>query len=1050
MSRIQSSVGLITGINIEETVNKLMAVAARPRETVATRAKALESERLAITQLTSLMLAFELEVNKLASADLFQTKTVDSSNSDSLVAVLAEGGNPAAGNYQLRPLQTASAHQLASASFESLADLATEGTFTFGFGGFVDKGISLDHLNDGAGVRRGSIRITDRAGNSAEIDLRLARTVDDVVNAINNNADAFVAAVAEGDSIRLVDSSGGAGNLRVQEVGGGKTALDLGLAGINVAASEVAGADVLALHAGTKLAFLNDATGVPLAEGNDLAITMADSTTLNVDLGDATTLGEVLDALNAADPAKLAAAIAPDGNRLVLSDLTAGGGQFAVTSVGTGAAAEALGFTTTAAGGTITGRRLISGLRDTLVSSLRGGQGLGTLGQIDITNRNSVVSNVDLSGSETLAEVVAAINDQAVGVTAAVNEARNGIVLTDTTGATASNLIVADGDANQTATALGIVVDDALTSINSGTLGRHQISRATLLSSLNGGKGVDIADILIVDSNGTTGAVDLNTPGAEAKTIGDVIDRINAITTANVEARINDTGDGILLIDHAAGVEALEVKEVGDSKAAADLRLLGTGVEREIGGVSVQVIDGTSRLSVDLSDLDEAGAGIQLSSLNGGAGVSLGAFRIYDRSGNSAVIVLNQSGGTFNTVADVIDEINSKHLDVAARINDAGTGILLYATAGSGELKVEELAGGTTAADLGLDGEARTVEVEGVTTQAIDGAGTFTQSATLNGLAALAARINNFQAGVTASTIFDGTGHRLMLTVDESGAGNELLVDGSAVGIDFEELSPARDALLEFGGAAPGTGLLIASPDNKFDEVIPGVELTVVAPSDENVSIQVEQDQAGIVTVVQDFVDAFNSIRENLDEVTSFNQEDLTTGILFGTTAVLRVESDLNRILSGRFFGVGKLTSLEAVGLSFDDKGKLQLDTAQLEELLAGDPGAVEQFFTHETLGVSAKLKSVIEQLAGEDDSVLSSRAETLADIITSANDRVTFMDGRLERERERLLLEFARLEETIAAMQGNLTALAGMQIIPPLTSTSSSRALFGASNRSL
>jgi len=37
MSRIQSSVGLITGIPIEETVNKLMAVAARPRELMVNR-----------------------------------------------------------------------------------------------------------------------------------------------------------------------------------------------------------------------------------------------------------------------------------------------------------------------------------------------------------------------------------------------------------------------------------------------------------------------------------------------------------------------------------------------------------------------------------------------------------------------------------------------------------------------------------------------------------------------------------------------------------------------------------------------------------------------------------------------------------------------------------------------------------------------------------------------------------------------------------------------------------------------------------------------------
>ena len=53
-------------------------------------------------------------------------------------------------------------------------------------------------------------------------------------------------------------------------------------------------------------------------------------------------------------------------------------------------------------------------------------------------------------------------------------------------------------------------------------------------------------------------------------------------------------------------------------------------------------------------------------------------------------------------------------------------------------------------------------------------------------------------------------------------------------------------------------------------------------------------------------------------------------------------------------------------------------------------------FFTHETLGLSAKLKAAIEQLAGEDDSVLGTRAESLADIIENNNERIAFMDARL------------------------------------------------------
>jgi flagellar hook-associated protein 2 len=231
---------------------------------------------------------------------------------------------------------------------------------------------------------------------------------------------------------------------------------------------------------------------------------------------------------------------------------------------------------------------------------------------------------------------------------------------------------------------------------------------------------------------------------------------------------------------------------------------------------------------------------------------------------------------------------------------------------------------------------------------------------------------------------------------------------------------------------------LLSSADNNFHDVIADVELTVLAASDETVTVEVAKSQTSVVEAVQDFVDAFNSIRSNLDTVTAFDEEELTTGILFGTTAALRVESDLNRILSGRFFGVGDVTTLAELGITFDDAGKLEFDTQQFQDAFGADPAAVERFFTDETLGVAAKLNTVIEQLAGDDDSVLVTRAETLADILETNQERVTFMEERLARERERLLIQFAQLESTIAALQQNLIALDGLQIIPPLTSTQS------------
>src|SRR5690606_8027793 len=124
------------------------------------------------------------------------------------------------------------------------------------------------------------------------------------------------------------------------------------------------------------------------------------------------------------------------GDRIVLTDLTNDlGGVFAVTSTAGGTLAEDLGLTGTASGGTLTSGRLQSGLKSTLLRSFNGGNGLGTLGTISITDRSGASANVDLSTAETLDDVLVAINSAGIGVEARVNASRNGLEIVDTTDA---------------------------------------------------------------------------------------------------------------------------------------------------------------------------------------------------------------------------------------------------------------------------------------------------------------------------------------------------------------------------------------------------------------------------------------------------------------------------------------------------------------------------------------------------------------------------------------------------------------------------------------
>ena len=911
MGRIQSSVGLATGLDIEGTVTKLMELAARPRDTLVARQALFQAQQAAVTDLTALTLGVQLAIRRFKTAELFENKDVTSSHPDLLLAK-ASAAVPN-GQYSFVPFRLAQTHHLLSSGLAARDQALGAGTLTFRFGGHVNQGVSLDDLNAGAGVTRGKIKITDRAGASAVIDLRGALTIDDVLAAINASDLIDVEAVASGDSIKLIDSSSGVGSLRVQEVSGGTTAADLGLASINVAANEATGADIVQLFTGLELGRLNDGAGLGLRpELPELDFTFRDGSTLQLDLdptGQPTprTLGDILTRLNAADPARLLAAISADGERIELTDLTAGGGTFSVANPLGGNVAEELGLTTAAVGGTITGGRILSGLKTTLIASLGGGDGLGDLGSLQLTDRSGATANVNLAGAATLDDVIGLVNAAGIGVRADYNAARNGLVLVDTTGATTSNLIAANGDATNTATKLGLAASVAADQINGTSLNRQVVSRNTLLDSYNGGRGVGTGSILFTDSAGQIGSISLTS--LQAETIGDVIDAINGLSIG-VEARINDAGDGIALVDTAGGAGRLTVADNGTGTAAADLKIAGQGVDVSPG---IQQIDGSTTYSITL-DAD-----------------------------------------------DTLDD--------------------------------------------------------------------------------LVAKINDLDANVTAGVLSSPTGslrHHLSLLSGTAGAAGELLVDGSLAGLAFAELAPAQDAVLQFGSGL--AAVLFTSDDNEFEDVIDGLDITITGESVDPVTVTVKQTSESAAGALQTFVDNYNKLRDKLADYTTLDLDAGTKGTLFASAEALRIDNDLSRLLTDRYFGVGEVQTLAELGISIDDQGKLSFDRTKFDERYAADPGAVEEFLTDENQGFAAKADKVLERLVGKENSALINRAATLNRQIEQTGERIGIWDERLERQRDRLLLEFFRLENTVSKIRANLSALQSLQIIPPMTGSSSAQ----------
>ena len=171
-----------------------------------------------------------------------------------------------------------------------------------------------------------------------------------------------------------------------------------------------------------------------------------------------------------------------------------------------------------------------------------------------------------------------------------------------------------------------------------------------------------------------------------------------------------------------------------------------------------------------------------------------------------------------------------------------------------------------------------------------------------------------------------------------------------------------------------------------------------------------------------------------MDELTFFDDVENTTGILFGTSEALRIESGFTQLLSGRFSGVGSVKWLEELGISLTGDGHLSFDEQAYQSAFAEDPDAVEEFFTHEDLGAVAKFAALIDRLTGEQSSLLTARTDALQRTIDINASRIEGMNERLERERNRLLMQFIAMEEAVAKMQNDLNAVSTIATLPPLT----------------
>ncbi|WP_447895103.1 flagellar filament capping protein FliD [Vreelandella sp. GE22] len=263
---------------------------------------------------------------------------------------------------------------------------------------------------------------------------------------------------------------------------------------------------------------------------------------------------------------------------------------------------------------------------------------------------------------------------------------------------------------------------------------------------------------------------------------------------------------------------------------------------------------------------------------------------------------------------------------------------------------------------------------------------------------------------VTASIIDDGKGYRLSVMASETGADASIessnfssILSEAAVTSDTQVIQAGQDAAFNVNG------IDIVSSSNQVEEAIQGMTLNLTEAGASS-TISVEQDDEALRKNVDAFVEGFNSLKDTLTRLTSFDAETGQSAGLNADATTRAVERDLRQAITSVVDGDG-FSVLSDIGISLQTDGKLEIDDDKLDNVIATQPDTLASFFagSSDETGMAGQINVSLERIVGD-----GGRLDTAE---SNAESRVGTLENRFARTEERIDQTIARFRAQFQAM---------------------------------
>ena len=284
--------------------------------------------------------------------------------------------------------------------------------------------------------------------------------------------------------------------------------------------------------------------------------------------------------------------------------------------------------------------------------------------------------------------------------------------------------------------------------------------------------------------------------------------------------------------------------------------------------------------------------------------------------------------------------------------------------------------------------------------------------------------------GVTAALVNTGDSTTLMLTADETGTASAFTVSTSdidptsAFAADIngqKDLSAAQDSIV-YLGSSPEEGIEISSGSNTYTDLIPGVSITFAETSEADgpITFTVANDASASQEKVQTFVDAYNTLVDTLNSLTTFGSNGQPAGPFAGDAGISSLERQIQSITHATYNGVSMLD----YGIALDAEGHLQIDAEQFSAAMAENPEGLTSLFVGDD-SMTAQIDSVMETYLDDNSGIITQRQDAIDEEQDKLTREVDQVKERYNASYERYLEEYTSTMVEIYSMQVSMAAFA-------------------------